>query len=134
MSRVKTVWLVCLLACLFMAVSAVAQEGYPLTGTWYGDWGPTPTHRNQITLVVNWDGKIVSGIINPGPDSIPIKVMTLDSSKWTVHIEADGKDEQGRTVTFIADGKLENIGSWKRTLSGSWGHGTVKGDFKIARD
>ena len=134
MLRVRTVLLACLLACLFMAVSAVAQEGYPLTGTWYGDWGPTPTHRNQITLVINWDGKTVSGIINPGPDSIPIKVMTLDSTKWTVHIEADGKDEQGRTVTFVADGKLENIGSWKRTLSGTWGHGNVKGDFKIARD
>src|SRR3970040_1463075 len=104
MLRVITVLCASLLACLFMAVSAVAQEGYPLTGTWYGDWGPTPTHRNQITLVINWDGKTVSGIINPGPDSIPIKVMTLDSTKWTVHIEADGKDEQGRTVTFIADG------------------------------
>jgi hypothetical protein len=109
----------------------LAQEGYPL---WYGDWGPTPEHRNQITLVIEWNGKAASGIINPGPDVIPIKVITLDSRNWTVHIEADAKDEQGRTVPFIADGKLENIGSWKRTLAGSWNHGTVKGDFKIARD
>ena len=82
---------------LFIGTLAVlapmfAQEGHPLTGTWHGDWGPTPTHRNQVTIVMNWNGKNVTGIINPGPDVIPMKVVTLDSTKWTVHIEADAKD------------------------------------------
>ena len=111
-----------------------AQEGHPLVGTWSGDWGPTPTHRNQVTIVLNWDGKNVSGIINPGPDVIPIKIATLDSTKWTVHLEADAKDSKGNAVRFIADGKLDNILSYRRTLTGTWSHGNVKGDFKLTRD
>jgi len=111
-----------------------AQEGHPLVGTWSGDWGPTPTHRNQVTIVMNWDGKNVTGIINPGPDVIPMKVVTLDSTKWTVHIEADAKDQSGNPVRFIVDGKLDNILSYKRTLTGTWSHGNVKGDFKVTRD
>jgi len=125
---------------VFLLASAVlpgltlAQEGHPLVGTWSGDWGPTPTHRNQVTIVMNWDGKNVTGIINPGPDVIPMKVVTLDSTKWTVHIEADAKDSSGNPVHFVVDGKLDNILSYKRTLAGAWNHGNVKGDFKVTRD
>jgi hypothetical protein len=124
---------------LLLSVSALtgwtlAQEGHPLVGTWSGDWGPTPTHRNQVTIVLNWDGKNVSGIINPGPDVIAIKIATLDSTKWTVHLEADAKDSKGSPVRFIADGKLDNILSYRRTLTGTWSHGNVKGDFKLTRD
>src|SRR5262245_50015695 len=34
-----------ILILLFLAamVPMFAQEGHPLTGTWSGDWGPTPT-------------------------------------------------------------------------------------------
>ena len=132
--RPKVIGLLFLLAGAAATLSIFAQEGHPLTGTWYGDWGPTPTHRNQITVVMSWDGKNVTGIINPGPDVIPIKVATLDSTKWTVHIEADAKDQQGHPVHFVADGKLANIGSYNRTITGSWNHGTTKGDFKLRRD
>jgi hypothetical protein len=84
-------------------------------------------------MVLSWDGKNVTGIANPGPDAIPLKV-TLDSTKWAVHIEADAKDSKGAPVHFVADGKLDNILSYKRTLAGSWNHGNVKGDFKLTRD
>ena len=128
-------------ACVFLLLAAsaltglaIAQEGHPLVGTWSGDWGPTPTHRNQVTIVMNWDGKNIAGIINPGPDVIPMKVATLDSTRWTVHIEADAKDSAGNPVHFVIDGKLDNILSYKRTLAGTWSHGNVKGDFKLTRD
>ena len=72
-----------------------AQEGHPLTGTWHGDWGPTPTHRNDVTLVLDWDGKNINGLVNPGPDSIKLSKATLEPSNdlknWTVHFEADAK-------------------------------------------
>ena len=123
-----------LLASVVLPGLTFAQEGHPLVGTWSGDWGPTPTHRNQVTIVMNWDGKNVTGIINPGPDVIPMKVVTLDSTKWTVHIEADAKDSSGNPVHFVVDGKLDNILSYKRTLAGTWNHGNIKGDFKVTRD
>jgi hypothetical protein len=132
--RVKAAILLCVLAAVTITISAVAQEGHPLTGVWYGDWGPSATHRNQITVVMSWDGKNITGLINPGPDSIPLKVATLDSTKWMVHLEAEAKDQKGASVRYVADGKLENIGSYNRTLKGTWNHGNVKGDFMLKRD
>ena len=132
--RSKVICSLLLFAGCVLMLPLFAQEGHPLTGTWYGDWGPTPTHRNQITVVMSWDGKSVTGIINPGPDVIPIRVAILDSTKWTVHIEADAKDHQGQPVHFVADGKLESVGSYNRTITGSWNHGATKGDFKLRRD
>ena len=132
--RLKRLHVFCVLVGLTVTVAALAQEGHPLVGTWYGDWGPTPAHRNQITIVMAWDGKNITGTINPGPDALAIKVATLDSTKWTVHLETDAKDQSGNPVHFVADGKLDNVGSYHRTLSGTWNHGAMKGDFKITRD
>jgi len=69
------IWSIVLFALL---IPAFAQEGHPLTGMWHGDWGPTPTHRNDVTLVLDWDGKDISGLVNPGPDSIKLSKATLD--------------------------------------------------------
>jgi hypothetical protein len=110
-------------------VAGFAQQGHPLTGTWSGDWGPTATQRNQVTFVMNWDGKNVTGIINPGPDSMPIKSVFVDVTNWNVRIEADAKNGH-----ITAEGRLEDIGSYHRTIKGSWTQGTVKGDFKLTRD
>src|SRR5260221_10790651 len=110
-------------ACLAIAFTALAQQGHPLTGTWSGDWGPNATQRNQVTLVLNWDGKQVTGLINPGPDSIPIASVFVDVATWTVRIEADTKDR----VHIQAEGRLDDIGSYHRTLKGSWNQGAVKG-------
>jgi len=133
--RLKAAFIFCLLAGLAISVSGLAQEGHPLTGTWYGDWGVgTAGNRNHLTMELNWDGKDVKGLVNPGPDSYPLKVCTLDSSKWTVHMEADAKDEKGQPAHFVADGKLENIGSYNRTITGTWNFGTTKATFKLRRD
>ena len=83
---------------------------------------------------MSWDGKNVSGIINPGPDAIPMKIVTLDSTKWTVHIEADAKDSSGGPVHYLIDGKLDDILSSRRTLAGTWKHGNSTGSFKVTRD
>ena len=132
--RLKAALVCCLLVGLAATVAGLAQEGHPLTGVWYGDWGPNATQRNHLTVQMQWDGKGVTGLANPGPDSYPLKVVTLDSSKWTVHIEADGKDDKGQASHFVADGKLENIGSYNRTITGTWNAGTTKGTFKLRRD
>jgi hypothetical protein len=29
-----------------------------------------------------WDGKAISGTINPGPDAIEVKAITLDVANW----------------------------------------------------
>ena len=68
------------------------------------------------------------------PDDAPIKVGKLDSTKWTVHLEGEGKDASGKPLLIVIDGKLENLGSAKRTLTGTWIRDGVKGTFKITRE
>jgi hypothetical protein len=130
-------FLLCLLIALAVAIPAVAQEGFPLSGTWSGDWGTSAkeAERTDTTLVLSWDGKSVQGLVDPGPDSAKIKVATLDSSKWTVHLEYDLKDKSGKVMPFIVDGKLQNPASRKnRMIVGTYTHGAAKGDFKITMD
>jgi hypothetical protein len=121
-------------ALLFIAAAALAQEGHPLSGTWSGDWGATPTQRNHLTLVLSWDGKNVTGTINPGPDAIKLGSVNLDVTNWTVRIEADGKDQAGKVVHISAEGKIEDLSSAHRKLAGTWSQGSSKGDFKLVRD
>ena len=131
--RAKWFLLVCVVACLGLAASALAQEGHPLKGTWLGDWGPNKNDRNQVTIVMDWDGKQITGQINPGPGSIALKSAMLDPKGWTVHFEADAKNAAGQMVHYVVDGKIENLGLYNRVIVGTWGHDNVKGDFRIQR-
>ena len=130
----RRTFLSCAAAGLSLALPGFAQQGHPLAGTWSGDWGLTATQRNAVTLVLSWDGKLITGIINPGPDSIPIASVFVDFTNWTVRIEADTKDASGAAVHIAAEGRLEDIGSYHRTIAGSWRQGAARGDFKITRD
>jgi hypothetical protein len=56
-----------------------------------------------------------------GPDAVPFKTATLDSSTWTVHIEAERAAKgNSAAVRYVIDGKLSNLGSYNRTLTGTW--------------
>ena len=137
----KTLALV--LAFLLALTSAVAGQGqpalnegqgHPLKGIWMGDWGPTRANRTQVLVDLNWDGKAITGNINPGPNAVPIQKATLDADKWLLHIEAESKDASGKSVRYLVDGKLENIGAYARVLSGAWTEGGTKGDFRLVRN
>jgi len=131
MRRVAAV-LTCLLA--GSALVMLAQEGHPLTGTWHGDYGTSPAQRTQMVFLMHWDSKKVEGKVNPGANAILLKVATLDASKWMVHFEADMKDAAGKPMPMVFDGKLDNIGSYNRIITGTWTSGAQKGDFKLTRD
>ncbi len=117
-----------------LASLGLAQEGHPLTGTWHGDWGTPGGQRNRLVLFMRWEQQQINGTINPGPRAIKMTTTTLDADKWMVHIEGDGKDASGKPVHVVADGKLENIGSYNRTITGTWTQGDQKGEFKVTRD
>ena len=123
-----------LLIVVALAAAADAQYGHPLKGSWSGDWGPAKETRNRLLLELNWDGKAVTGTINPGPNAVPLQKATLDPSNWTVHFEAEAKDASGRAVRYVIDEKLENLGAYNRVLSGTWTQGGVKGDFRLVRN
>ena len=124
---------VAIVAIVAGAATASAQFGHPLKGTWIGDWGPGKDNRTRVVLELNWDGKAITGAINPGATGVPLKTATLDAPNWLVHFEADGKDRAGNAVHYVIDGKVENIGAFQRFITGTWTQGSVKGDFKITR-
>jgi hypothetical protein len=125
--------LVCV-ACLVAASNALAQFGHPLKGSWSGDWGPNKEQRTRVLLQMQWDGKTITGAINPGPNVLTLTKATLDVATWMVHLEAEGKDSAGKPSQAVIDGKLENIGAYRRVLSGTWAQGGRKGDFRIVRN
>jgi hypothetical protein len=112
----------------------VAQEGHPLSGTWAGDWGPTAGPRTHLTVVMSWDGKVISGLINPGPDAAPLTRVVVDWANWTLRFEADAKDRSGNAVRIRAEGRLEEIGSSRRRIVGTWTQGDVTGDVRLTRE
>jgi hypothetical protein len=123
--RMRSRMFVLVAICAGLTASTGAQEGHPLTGTWAGDWGPSGTQRTHITMVMNWDGKSVTGLINPGPDAVPLTAVLVDWDRWSVRIEAKG---------IAAEGRLEDIGSYHRRIVGTWNQGGAKGDFRLTRE
>ena len=110
---------------LFAGAPSRAQEGHPLTGTWSGDWGAAGTPRTRVTLVIGWEGSELSGVINPGPNAIPVRRIALDAGTWSVRLEAE---------SIVADGRIEDLGSYRRRLTGTWTQGATTGEFRLTRD
>jgi hypothetical protein len=111
-----------------------AQEGHPMTGTWHGSWGPDAKNRTDVTMVLTWDGKTISGLVNPGPDSVKLKQATLDPSQWAVHFELDMKDKNGTVNHVVVDGKIDDVTLIRRSIIGTWKQGNVEYPFKMTRD
>jgi hypothetical protein len=109
-----------------LVITLSAQEGHPLAGTWHGEWHPPSGPASKIVMYMKWDGQNVVGTINPGPNGVALKVANFQG--WNVHFEADAKEH------ITADGKVENVGSYHRTISGMWAQGSTKGSFKLTRD
>jgi hypothetical protein len=117
-------------------VQVSAQFGHPLKGQWSGEWGPKNAPK-RLLLDLNWDGKAITGSINPGDENAAVQKVTFDytdPAKWKVVLEAEGKDASGKPVKIVANGVLENIGSYRRLFHGTWTEGAQKGEFTVTRN
>jgi hypothetical protein len=124
--------LVCLLTCVALALPLFAlQRGSdPISGTWSGDWGPNANDRNTVNVTLKLDGKNVTGTvqsINYKRPDVMIQKGTFDPASGTIQLEADAPS-RGGAVHYVIQGKVMN-----GAMSGSWDHGTVKGDFKLTK-
>jgi hypothetical protein len=125
---------------VFVAATVLAQEGHPLSGTWYGEY-TSGTQKRDLTVIMKWDGTNVTGSINPGPEAKPIKSVVMDitpgkpapqgrdSTEGTppifkVRFEVDG-------MTF--DGTIQNPVAGNRRLTGTWSRGNERGTFQVRR-
>jgi hypothetical protein len=116
-----------------LAAPTSAQEGFPLKGSWLGSWAGNAQLGDNILLILDWDGKNITGMINPGTDNIPVAKASLDPNGWVVRIEADAKDKSGAPVHYVIDGKVENIELPNRSIVGNWSSQKGKGAFEVSR-
>jgi hypothetical protein len=127
--RAKAVCVICLVIGISASAFGLSRSAEDrLTGTWAGDWGPSASDRNQVTVELKWDGKTLTGTVNPGANAVVLKNSTFDPKTGAIHMEADTKNRRGNDIHYVIDGKVEN-----GTMTGSWNHDNRKGDFKITK-
>ncbi|MES2626374.1 MAG: hypothetical protein V4628_13905 [Pseudomonadota bacterium] len=113
-----------------VGMCASAQEGYPLDGTWRGEYGQPGAEGTLAVVVMEWDGSVINGRINPGRNTINFTSASLNPENWSVHFEATSP--QGQPI--VVDGVLENIGSYTRTITGTWKVGDVESPIVLTRE
>ena len=118
---------------LGLSATAVAQEGHPLKGSWLGEWKGNAVHGDNILLILDWDGKAITGMINPGTDNMALTRATLEPNGWVVRLEAEGKDKDGSAVRYVIEGKIENLELPNRAITGTWSSNKGRGAFTASR-
>ena len=118
------------IAAALSGLLAFAQEGYPLDGTWRGEYGQPGAEGTLAVVVMEWDGSVINGRINPGRNTINFTSASLNPENWTVRFEAVAPDGQ----PIVVDGVLENIGSYTRTITGTWKVGDVESPIVLRRE
>lgn len=131
----RTLSVVCLLACIAIALPLFAQQktaapADPLSGTWTGDWGPSANDRNQVVVDLKWDGKALTGVVKTANrPEVSLSKATYDAATQTVKMEAEAKNTRsGAAIKYMIDAKVAGT-----SMSGSWNHDAVKGDFKLTK-
>ena len=115
-----------------LATAALAQVGHPAKGSWSGYWGTSEASKKRILLVLDWRDQKITGVINPGPNQVPIDKADLNVDTWTLRLEAAMPTSGGGKAPFVTTGKLTNLGSWTtRTYSGTYTFGTETGKFTV---
>ena len=136
MKRSRVLYILVLAIALLAPSGAWAQFGHPLKGQWSGQWGPSDNPK-RLLLDLHWDGKEITGVVNPGEETAAVKSVTFDYSNpsaWKIKLTAEGKDKSGKPVALSVDGTLENIGAYNKLFHGTWLEGGQKGDFTLTRN
>jgi hypothetical protein len=117
-----------------MAIPTLAQRGAapadPVTGTWTGDWGPNAADRNQVTVDLKWDGKVLTGVVRTANrPEVNLSNSTFDATTRTVKMEAEAKNPRtNANMKYVIEGKVDGT-----SMTGSWNHDNAKGDFKLTK-
>lgn len=115
---------------LTFAAVAAGQEGFPLDGTWRGETTAADGSQRTIVLIMQWDGKQISGTVNPGPNGSDFTGGKLNPDGWKFTL--DTKTSQGAAIHF--DGSLSDIGKYDRVLAGKWTEGGSTINVRFVRE
>ena len=118
--------LVLLAGCSSATSTTTAAD--PVTGTWRGEWGPSPTRQTEVTVELKLDGASVTGTVDPERRPFEIKKGSFDSKTNAVRLELDGPNRAGETVHYVIEGKVSGA-----TMSGTFDRAGEKGTFNIQK-
>jgi len=116
---------VCSVLSLLIAGSLFAAD--TISGTWTGEWGPNTFERSEVVAELKYDGKMVTGTINPGSAPVTISKGTFNEKTGVLHLEAEGRGRGDAKNHYVIDGKLD-----KGKITGTWKYEKGNGDFAIS--
>ena len=117
---------------ILLGAAAAAQTGHPAKGSWLGYWGPDDSSQRRIRLLMDWEDREITGVINPGRNAVTIDSTSIDYDTWTLTIEAQMATADGERQPFVAVGVLDNLGSWtNRRYAGTYTFGDESGSFEL---
>ena len=122
----STVMALCLVLCVLLAGFLFAAD--TISGTWKGEWGPNTFERTPLVAELKYDGKAVTGTIDPGSSPVTISKGTFNEKTGVIHLEADGRGRYSARNHYVIDGKLE-----KGKITGTWKYDRGEGDFTISK-
>ncbi|MFM1887399.1 MAG: hypothetical protein RL026_2556 [Pseudomonadota bacterium] len=112
------------------SAAAIAQEGYPLDGTWRGERRIPGQPAATVVVVMNWDGKEIQGLVNPGPRAYTLAGSSLEPRGWKVMLH--GRNKAGDSLRIA--GALSKIGEYHRELHGTLVEGGREYPLKLVRE
>ena len=115
---------------LALAFGASAQEGFPLDGTWRGETVAKDGSHRTIVLIMQWDGKQITGTVNPGPNGIDFTNGKLNPDGWKFTLDV----KTGKGVPVHFDGAISNLGKYNRVLAGKWTEGGNSFDIRFVHE
>lgn len=68
------------------------------------------------------------GVVQAGPRSLPVKKASFKPDSGEINMEFETQGNNGQTVHYTIDGKVDG-----NTMTGSWTHDAVRGDFRVTR-
>ena len=111
-----------------------AQEGHPLDGTWRGSIGPGSEAQTTVVIVMKWDGERIDGTVNPGRRATSFTAAALDVRDWTVRLETTALNAEGNAAPVVIEGTIEDLGSYHRTIVGTWTQDGAARPFTLRRE
>jgi hypothetical protein len=98
------------------------------TGKWSGDYGSSPSRRDDVTLELKFENSDLTGVVRAGPRSLPLSRASFMPETGAITMEFDTQSNNGQTVHYIIEGKVDG-----NTMTGSWSHDAQRGDFHVTR-
>lgn len=122
---------ICLLAAvvvLFGCSASTTPPADPVTGTWAGEWGPSPSKQTEVVVELQWDGTTLRGTVDPDRNGIELAKASFDPKTSAVTMELDGPNSSREIVRYKIDGKISGT-----TMSGTFDRAGEAGTFKIEK-